>query len=62
MKALSDLHLFVRVAQASSLSEAARGMDMTPAAASAAIKRLEAELGVPLFVRSTRHLRLSAEG
>lgn len=62
MKALSDLHLFVRVAQASSLSEAARAMDMTPAAASAAIKRLEAELGVPLFVRSTRHLRLSAEG
>lgn len=62
MKALSDLNLFVRVAQASSLSEAARTMDMTPAAASAAIKRLEAELGVPLFVRSTRHLRLSAEG
>lgn len=62
MKALSDLHLFVRVAQASSLSEAARTMDMTPAAASAAIKRLEAELGVPLFVRSTRHLRLSTEG
>jgi DNA-binding transcriptional LysR family regulator len=62
MKALSDLHLFVRVAQASSLSEAARAMDMTPAAASAAIKRLEAELGAPLFVRSTRHLRLSTEG
>lgn len=62
MKALSDLHLFVRAAQASSLSEAARALDMTPAAASAAIKRLEAELGAPLFVRSTRHLRLSPEG
>jgi DNA-binding transcriptional LysR family regulator len=62
MKALSDLHLFVRAAQAASLSEAARALDMTPAAASAAIKRLEAELGAPLFVRSTRHLRLSPEG
>lgn len=62
MKALSDLHLFVRAAQANSLSAAARTMDMTPAAASAAIKRLEAELGAPLFVRSTRHMRLSPEG
>jgi DNA-binding transcriptional LysR family regulator len=62
MKALSDLHLFVRAAQAASLSEAARAMDMTPAAASAAIKRLEVELGAPLFVRTTRHLRLSTQG
>lgn len=62
MKALSDLQLFVRAAQSNSLSEAARALDMSPAAASAAIKRLEAELGAPLFVRSTRHLRLSPEG
>ncbi len=62
MKALSDLQLFVRAAQSSSLSEAARTLDMSPATASAAIKRLEAELGAPLFVRSTRHLRLSPEG
>ncbi len=62
MKALSDLQLFVRAAQAASLSAAARTMDMTPAAASAVIKRLEAELGVPLFVRSTRALRLTQEG
>jgi DNA-binding transcriptional LysR family regulator len=62
MKALSDLQLFVRAAQATSLSDAARALDMTPAAASVAIKRLEAELGVPLFVRSTRNLRLTQEG
>ncbi len=62
MKSLSDLHLFVCAAQAASLSEAARTLHMTPAAASAGIKRLEAELGTPLFVRSTRHLRLSAAG
>lgn len=62
MNALRDLQLFVRAARASSLSEAARALDVTPAAASAAVKRLEAELGVKLFVRSTRNLRLSAEG
>lgn len=62
MKALSDLQVFVRAAQAASLSAAARAMDMTPAAASAVIKRLEVELGVPLFVRSTRALRLTQEG
>ena len=40
----------------------ARALDLTPAAASAALKRLEAELGVALFVRSTRSLRLTQEG
>lgn len=62
MKALQDLRLFVRAARAASFSEAARALDLSPAAASAGIKRLEAELGVALFVRSTRQLRLSAEG
>lgn len=62
MKALADLRLFVRTARAASLSEAARALDMSPAAASAAIKRLEAELGVALFLRSTRSLSLTREG
>jgi len=62
MKNLQDLDIFVRTADSGSLSATARALDMTPAAASAALKRLEAELGVLLFVRSTRSLRLTQEG
>jgi len=62
MKALNDLDIFVRTADNGSLSATARALDLTPAAASAALKRLEAELGVQLFVRSTRSLRLTPHG
>ena len=62
MKALQDLEIFVRTVDSGSLSATARGLDLTPAAASAALKRLEAELQAPLFVRSTRSLRLTHEG
>jgi DNA-binding transcriptional LysR family regulator len=62
MKSLQDLALFVATAEAGSLSAAARRLGLTPAAASAALKRLEADLSTLLFVRSTRHLRLTAEG
>ncbi|WP_159912747.1 LysR family transcriptional regulator [Pantoea sp. 18069] len=62
MKALSDLDIFVRTADNGSLSATARALDLTPAAASAALKRLELELGVQLFLRSTRSLRLTPHG
>lgn len=62
MKALGDLDIFVRTADNGSLSATARALDLTPAAASAALKRLEAELGVQLFLRSTRSLRLTPQG
>lgn len=62
MKALQDLDIFVRTVDNGSLSATARSLDLTPAAASAALKRLEAELGVQLFVRSTRSLRLTPQG
>lgn len=62
MKALQDLEIFVRTADNANLSATARSLGMTPAAASAALKRLEAETGVQLFLRSTRHLRLTSEG
>lgn len=62
MKALQDLEIFVRTSEMGSISAAARQLDLTPAAASSALKRLEAELGTPLFVRSTRSLRLTAQG
>jgi DNA-binding transcriptional LysR family regulator len=62
MRMLRELELFVRAADAGSLSAAARQLDLTPAAASAAVKRIEAELGAPVFVRSTRSLRLTHAG
>lgn len=62
MKALIELELFVRAADGGSFSTAARSLDLSPAAASAAIKRLEGELQARLFVRSTRSLRLTPDG
>ena len=62
MKSLREFELIVRAADAGSLSAAARQLDLTPAAASAALKRIETELGTPIFVRSTRSLRLTPAG
>lgn len=62
IKNLHDLELFVRAAELGSLSAAARKLGLSPALASAGLKRLEAELGVPLMLRSTRSLRLTREG
>lgn len=59
---MTDLELLVRTAELGSLTGAAKALDWSPAAASAAIKRMEAEWGAPVFVRSTRSLRLSTEG
>ncbi|WP_263140596.1 LysR family transcriptional regulator [Pseudomonas sp. RIT-PI-AD] len=62
MLRLDDLQLFVRTAECGSLSAAARLLECSPAVASAALKRLERQLQTRLLVRSTRSLRLTAEG
>ncbi len=62
MKAFADLLVFVRAVELGSLSAAARALELTPASASVALKRLEAELGVQLVARSTRNLRATSEG
>ncbi|WP_147473038.1 helix-turn-helix domain-containing protein, partial [Pseudomonas salomonii] len=62
MLRFDDLQLFVRAAELGSLSAAARIMDLSPAVASAALKRIEQQLGTRLLARSTRSLRLTAEG
>jgi DNA-binding transcriptional LysR family regulator len=62
MTRLADLELLLRTADLGSLTAAAKALDWSPAAASAAVKRMEAQWGVAVFVRSTRSLRLSAEG
>ncbi|PLP99591.1 LysR family transcriptional regulator [Cupriavidus pauculus] len=59
---LDDLHLFVRTAALGSFSNAAREADLLPGQVSAAIQRLEKALDIRLFARSTRSLRLTAEG
>ncbi|MDD1012885.1 LysR family transcriptional regulator [Pseudomonas rubra] len=62
MVRIDDLQLFVRAAETGSLSAAARLLNLSPAVASASLKRLEQQLGVRLLARSTRNLRLTAEG
>ena len=59
---LEDLTLFVRTAALGSFSRAAREADLLPCQVSAAILRLERELDIRLFARSTRSLRLTDEG
>jgi DNA-binding transcriptional LysR family regulator len=58
----SSLIAFVRVVEAGSFSAAARNNGTTPSAISKSIARLEAELQVTLFRRSTRNLSLTPEG
>ncbi len=62
MSSILDLEVFVRTADTGSLSAAARGLGLTPAAASIALKRLETRLGTRLLARSTRSMRLTEEG
>ncbi len=57
-----ELHVFLRVVEAGSFSEAARALLMTPSTVSKLIGRMEARLGVRLLERSTRRLSLTAEG
>ncbi|MEM5551503.1 LysR family transcriptional regulator [Pseudoalteromonas neustonica] len=59
---IEDLKLILKVAEFRSITRAAAKLDMRTATASAAIKRVESALGCELFVRTTRHLRLSSAG
>jgi DNA-binding transcriptional LysR family regulator len=59
---LDDLQVVLKGAEFRSITAAATHLDMQVATASAAVKRVESALGVELFVRTTRHLRLSSAG
>lgn len=59
---IQDLHVVVKVAEFRSITAAATFLDMRTATASAAVKRVENNLGTELFVRTTRQLRLSSAG
>ncbi|MCB2426355.1 LysR family transcriptional regulator [Methylophaga pinxianii] len=58
----AEMETFLSVAQAGSLSAAARELELTPSAVSRIMTRIEKRLGVRLIVRSTRSLRLTSEG
>lgn len=59
---IEDLHLILKIAEFKSIKRAADSLDMSTAAASAALRRAEKHYGVEFFVRSTRSLRLSLAG
>ncbi|WP_298441906.1 LysR family transcriptional regulator [uncultured Ferrimonas sp.] len=59
---LEDLQVVLKVAEFRSITAAAASLDMRTGTASAALKRVEAALGAELFIRTTRHLRLSTAG
>src|SRR5262245_11018636 len=59
---LSDLGVFVAVAEAESFSGAARRLGLPKSSVSRAIARLEASMGVRTLQRSTRHVTLSSQG
>jgi DNA-binding transcriptional LysR family regulator len=56
------LEYFARVAAAGSFAEAARQLGQTRAAVSRRIAQIEAQVGAPLFARTTRALGLSEAG
>jgi DNA-binding transcriptional LysR family regulator len=62
MERLGDLDLFLRVLDTGSITAAARSLDLSVPVASQRLKRLEAELGVRLFHRTTRRLHPTPEG
>lgn len=59
---LTDLRLFVLTAEERNITRAAARQNLSLAAASARIKALEAQSGLPLFSREARGVRLTAPG
>lgn len=62
MDKLTELAVFVQVADSGSYTAAARAIGLTASAIGKTIVRLEAKLGVRLFQRNTRRIKLTAEG
>jgi LysR family transcriptional regulator for bpeEF and oprC len=62
MKHLSHLPAFVQAAEAGSFAAAGEALGLTGSAVGKSVAALEQELGVPLFLRSTRGITLSGDG
>ncbi len=59
---IQDLRIFTRVAAVQNLSSVGHEFSLTPGTISKRLQSLEDELGVRLFVRSTRSIRITEEG
>lgn len=57
-----DIQIFATVAEQNGFSAASKLLEISPAVASASVKRLEHALGAQLFVRTTRSLQLTQAG
>ncbi len=57
-----EMRVFLQVAKTGSFSGAGRVVNMTPSSTAKLISRIENRMGVRLIERSTRRLRLTAEG
>jgi LysR family transcriptional regulator, regulator for bpeEF and oprC len=62
LKDLLDYQLFIGIARTASFTEAARSVGISRASASERISALENALGAKLIARTTRKVRLTAEG
>jgi DNA-binding transcriptional LysR family regulator len=60
--ALGSIELFCLAAELGGFTAAATTAGVTPAAVSRSVARLEERMGVRLFVRTTRHMRLTEPG
>lgn len=59
---IRELEFFLRVSEETSFSAAARSLDLDPSTISKVVQRLENRLGVRLFHRTSRVLKLTPEG
>jgi DNA-binding transcriptional LysR family regulator len=59
---LGSIQLFCKAAELESFTAAASALGLTPAAVSRSVQRVEERLGVRLFARTTRQIRLTEQG
>src|SRR5580704_424750 len=62
MDRLRAMEVFVGIVETGSLSGAAKQLHMANASVTTSLRQLEAQLGVVLVQRSTRHVRITEEG
>ena len=59
---LTDIAFFVALVDAGSVTAASRRLNVSPAAVSRRLSKLEERLGINLIIRNTRHFHLSESG